>query len=418
VHDLILPDKSFETVRTWVIWASFSVLSLLVNFAVQWRGEHSVNFTSEAARVSWALQHHRGFSDPYLSGLSGPTAQMAPFYPSLHAAICMVFGIGAGGWTAIVALTTIVWALHWTFAYRFLKNQGHPWAGLAAGLLGVLVPLPGRLFKWEAVFTACALAGGACLFVQFLNRPDRTKALLWGVATAISVLLAPATVVVFFVWGLIFFRRVPRKRAIHLLAIAAACAALPVGVWTARNYLIFGHLFFIRDDVGFAIGSSDADCSRAVLADNIASGCFAAVHPTASVALLEDLKQQGEYGFAQQYMENTKRWVRANPRKFLTLTAERFAYFWFPIERNDRRSLLNGLLMSTASLLSLLAMLWRRSTGFTILAAALVLYPLPYYLVQAEQRYRYPVYWMSVLLAAVGMELAVQRWRQTKTATR
>src|SRR5579862_8369061 len=81
--------------HTLTLWFALTCVSLAVNFAAQWRSEHAVNFVSEAARVSWALQHHRGFADPYLSGPSGPTAQMAPIYPFVHAAICLVFGTGA-----------------------------------------------------------------------------------------------------------------------------------------------------------------------------------------------------------------------------------------------------------------------------------------------------------------------------------
>ncbi len=396
------------------VWFALSVLSLAVNFATQWRSEHAVNFSSEAARVSWALQHHQGFSDPYLSGPSGPTAQMAPIYPLLHAAVCMMFGTGAAGWGAIVALTALVWALQWTLAYDFLRYYGHPMAGLGAALFGVLVPLPGRLFKWEAVFTACAVAAGACLMARLLAKPDRANASLLGVAAATSILLAPATAMVFFAWGVFLLWRGPLKSATNILATALVCAVLPLGFWTARNYRTFGHLFFIRDDAGMAIGSSDTDCAQAILTDNLASGCFATLHPTANASILAQLRQQGEYQFGARQMGTAVQWVRSHPARFATLTLERIAYFWFPLERADKRGLVNSIVMSLATILSFLSVFWRRSPGFAILAGGLSCYSVVYYLVQAEQRYRYPVFWMSVLLAAVGIELMLGRWAETK----
>ena len=403
---------------TLTVWCALSVLSLVVNFAAQWRSEHAVNFSSEAARVSWALQHHRGFSDPYLSGPSGPTAQMAPIYPLLHAAVCLMFGTGAAGWAAILALTALVWSLQWTLAYDFLRYYGHPRAGLGAALFGVLVPLPGRLFKWEAVFTACAVAAGACLMARLLAKPDRAKASLLGVAAAASLLLAPATATVFFAWGVFLLWHRPLKSAVNILATALVCAILPLGLWTARNYRTFGHLFFIRDDIGMAISSSYNDCAQAILVNNLASGCFATVHPSANLSILERLRQQGEYQFGARQMGTTVQWVRSHPVHFATLTLERIAYFWFPLERTDKRALVNGIVMSLATVLSFLSVLWRRSPGFAILAGGLSCYPAANYLVQAEQRYRYPVFWMSVLLAAVGIELMLGRRAETKRVER
>jgi hypothetical protein len=359
--------------------------------------------------VSWALQNHRGFSDPYLSGPSGPTAQRAPIYPLLHAAVCLMFGTGAAGWAAILALTAFVWSLQWTLAYDFLRYYGYPKAGLGAALFGVLVPLPGRLFKWEAVFAACILAAGACLMARLLTRPNRAQACLLGLAVAVAILLTPATALVFLAWGVLLIWRGLFKSAVNVLATALLCATLPIGLWTARNYQVFGHLFFIRDDAGMAIASSNLDCAKALVADNIASGCFATIHPTANPSILAQLRKQGEYDFSARQMRSTVQWIRSHPARFARLTVERIVYFWFPLEHFDKRVLVNGIVMSLATVLSFLSILWRRSLGFAILAGGLTCFPAIYYIAQLEQRYRYPVFWMSVLLASIGVELAFRR---------
>jgi hypothetical protein len=379
---------------TLTVWSCLSVVSLVANFTAEWRTEHIVLFSSEAARVSWALQHHRGFSDPYLSGPSGPTAQMAPVYPMLHAAVCMLFGTGAGGWAAILTLTALVWALQWTFAFDFLRYYGHPTAGLGAALFGVIVPLPGRLFKWEAVLTGCVLAAGACLAARLFGKPDRVKAGLFGLAAAIALLLTPATAPVFLLWGGLLVWRRPVMTAVRRLGIAFF-----------RNYRVFGHLFFIRDDTGIALSSSNLDCAQAAIADSLASGCFATAHPSLNLAILAQLREQGEYEYAARQTKAAFRWMRSHPARFTTLTAERIIYFWFPIEHSDKPSIVTGILMSVATMASFLSIRWRRSNGFALLAGGLVSFSLTYYLVQGDQRYRYPVFWMSVLLACVGLEI-------------
>jgi hypothetical protein len=83
------------------------------------------------------------------------------------------------------------------------------------------------------------------------------------------------------------------------------------------------------------------------------------------------------------------------------------------LDHADRFSLLNGVLMSIVTALSLLGLLWMRSDAFLILIAALIPYSFTYYFAQFEQRYRYPVFWISLLLASIGVELYLRR-RKTR----
>jgi hypothetical protein len=205
------------------------------------------------------------------------------------------------------------------------------------------------------------------------------------------------------------------RQSIRPFAIALIVALLLAGAWTARNFVVFRHFIFIRDDAGPALASSNNDCATALVSENIASGCFAREHPSGSVAMLEKLRAAGEYEFSAAEMQRTKDWVRRHPSRFLTLTFEREVYFWFPLEKLDRFSMLNGLMMSVVTILSLLGILWVRSDGFLILIAVLLPYSLFYSIVQLEQRYRYPVFWISLLLASIGVELVLKR-RQPRSA--
>lgn len=391
--------------RSITVMSVLSVLSLGVNFAVQWRSSHVVQFSSEASNVAHALLLGRGFADPYMTGPSGPTAQMAPLYPTLYASLCWLFGTGALGWTAIVAATALAWALQWFFVYLFAHSEGHGQAGLVAAIVGVLLPLPGRLFKWEAVFTGLALASSAWMVSRILKGDTRIWTLVgFGALLGAGVLLSPVLVLAWPIWGLLVLWR----QSARPFAIALLIALTIAGVWTVRNFIVFRHFFFIRDDAGIALVSSNNDCATALLSENIASGCFAHEHPSGSVAMLEKLIAAGEYEFSAAEMRRTKDWVRLHPSRFAILTLQRAGYFWFPLDRVDRVSLLNGIIMSAVTVFSLLGIMWVKFDGFLILIAALLPYSLTYYIAQFEQRYRYPVLWISLLFASIGMELLIR----------
>jgi hypothetical protein len=388
-----------------------AAVSLLANFATQWRQPHVVQFTSEATRVSLSLLNGKGFSDPLLTGPSGPTALMAPLYPVLYAAICWLFGTAAGGWAAIVAITALVWAVQWAFVYRFAALWGHPGPGLAAALLGVALPLPGRLFKWEAAFAGAALATSAWVVSRIIMRKEsRWTAPAAGLLFAADALLCPPAVLMWAPWTWLVAKRIGTLRTLKIGAVALAVAAVPIGLWTARNYAVFHHLFFIRDAAGVALVSSNNDCATPIISENIASGCFAANFPTGSETTMKELRAKGEYEYGNAEMKRTMAWVRSHPGRFAALSAERIAYFWFPIERTDSITFAYGVLMSAFSLLSLLSLLWIRSDGFRIVIGGLATFPLIYYIAQEEQRYRYPILWMSMFLACVGIHLALKKF--------
>jgi hypothetical protein len=100
-----------------------------------------------------------------------------------------------------------------------------------------------------------------------------------------------------------------------------------------------------------------------------------------------------------------------HPARAGLLVAERILAFWFP--PNDRwpeylhirkRRLFFFWALSIASLAGVWLSLRRRIAGAPFLAALLALYPLVYYIVQFDHRYRYPILWTAWLAAAYLFE--------------
>lgn len=408
-------DRLFR-MRFSTVLAALGFLSLLINFTAQWRSPHAVEFSSEATRVSFALIHGRGFSNPYLTGPSGPTAQMAPLYPFLHAAICSVFGVGAAGWFAVVAITALAWAFQWAYAYRLASAFGQAFPGFIAAILGVLLPLPGRFFKWEAVFTGAALAYCTWEMSRLLAGDfGKWRIVRLAAGLAAAVLLCPSTVLIWPAWGLFCLYRIGFHRAIRVLTPVFVLALIPIALWTVRNYRQFSKLFFIRDDVGMVLVSSYDDCATALVSENIASGCFRHEHPSGSVEMLDKLRAVGEIRFSASEMRRTRASISAHPARSAKLVLEHAIYFWFPLDRIDRVTLLYGVIFSALTILSFGSLLWK-SDAVPILLLALIPFSLMYYTTQFEQRYRYPVLWISGLLASVGVKLVLERLRRQPPA--
>ena len=65
--------------------------------------------------------------------------------------------------------------------------------------------------------------------------------------------------------------------------------------------------------------------------------------------------------------------------------------------------------MTFLSVIGLGMMAYRNPENATILAIWLCLYPIIYYLVQFEDRYRYPIMWVTFLLGAVPISFVLER---------
>jgi hypothetical protein len=176
-----------------------------------------------------------------------------------------------------------------------------------------------------------------------------------------------------------------------LTAVAVFIAVLLP--WTIRNYREFGRLVPLRDDLGLALYTSNNPCAQVTLEANIAVGCHQQTHPVNSLSENRMVARFGEVEYNRIRLRAALEWIVANPRAFASLTGRRFLFFWFPLERPAVAAI------SVFGFAGLALLLVRhRKTGLMFLCA-LVAGSVLYCFVEAQERYRLPVYWCMCLCA-------------------
>jgi predicted neutral ceramidase superfamily lipid hydrolase len=121
----------------------------------------------------------------------------------------------------------------------------------------------------------------------------------------------------------------------------------------------------------------------------------------------------GELKYNTYRRQTAVAWITANPRAFFYLTVHRVFEFWFPNMAEGPYAVM----ISFITILSLAGFVlmarWRESFLQFAICASLV-YPLTYYVVLSDSRYRIPILWISLLGAGYFMQAVWRlcpRWR-------
>jgi hypothetical protein len=149
--------------------------------------------------------------------------------------------------------------------------------------------------------------------------------------------------------------------------------------------------------------------------ENLLSGCHVLTHPNGNPYIAAEVAEKGEVHFNQEMLRRALSWISSNPRAFASLTVRRFLRFWFPYLGSYRYSIPMGIL----TVLSFAGLFWmyrERRNAALFLASTLLVYPLVHYLVQFEARYRYPIFWATLLPAAYLIVRITTLFRKARVA--
>jgi hypothetical protein len=324
-----------------------------------------------------------------------------------------MFGDQSRGMYAMRLLTVAVLSLQLALFPVFSRSLG---LGSATGFIGAVIWIVAKLsvpYEWESVYAGLLLGIACCCYRRYMEAGTNAKGNQWvlGGLIGLLVLTSPPTALIFIVWlaydvyssGADVFLR----RALVPLVLLPMVIVAP---WTIRNYRVFHHVVPVRDDFGLELSVSNNNCADFSIYKNLSSGCFDKFHPNHNLGEAAKVKAMGEVNYDGLRLREAESWIDAHPKSFIGLSVLRFVAFWIPTQNGDmpemsgwriERAILYIYLMTALSGTGLM-MLYRRDTRSSIVClSCLVAFPLVYYFVQFEDRYRYPIMWLTFLLGSL-----------------
>jgi len=398
--------------RFRLIVCTFLFIAALARYWVSYDPAASAPIGSETYRIAYSLYDHGQFANPFRAIQTGPSAHLAPVFPSLLAGLMMIFGKQSTGLYAIQLAAVLTLSLQLSLYPLFTRALG---MGSLTGVIGAaawILAKPELIYAWEAFYASLVLAGACCLYRRQMDLQGPTGSTwLLGCLMGLLTLMLPSILPVFCLWlawevwqrRVVFF-----KRFLVPLIVLPALIVVP---WTVRNYLVFHRFILVRDDLGLELAVSNNDCAQFSTERNQA-GCFQRNHPNASVSEGKRIIDLGEPDYNQLRLREALDWIKSHPRQFAWLTTCRFIAWWIPTDIGKGSfadyagpgRLLERSVIYLMTLLSIpgLVILWRRDfKSAVVCASCLVVFPILYYLVQYSDRYRDPVLWLTFQLGAL-----------------
>ena len=358
-------------------------------------------FGAEVCSIAEHIVLGKGFSSPFYQD-TGPTAWIAPVYPYMCALVFWLFGIySVASAVVLLAIQCLIAAATGVTIHALgRRTLGAP-VGFWAAWIWALSPI---FFRWPVSwiwdFTASAFLLSA-VFIVTLDVAEKNTRKLWlslGALWALIALTNPAllSVMPFTFLYAAFVNYRSFKPWFASAALAGVLFAALVSPWLIRNELVFGRPVFFRSNYWFEFHLGNYHYSNGM--------GFSGKHPTANAAEFKKYAALGEMGYIDYYKQDSQRFVREYPSEFLNLTLHRCWWFW------DGTSLLYQSRewwqpwefwpLSLGGWLGLLFVLTRRPRGWLLFAAALLVYPVPYYVVYPVAKYRHAIEPELLLLSA------------------
>jgi hypothetical protein len=390
----------------WMVVLAFAVrIGFMLGAHTYLFSEYRVDdyaYYNEATYIARSIAQGRGFSSPFGAAYTGPTSWLAPVYPYL----CALFFAGFGVFTtkaavALLTLQSLFSALTCIPILGVAERTVGRRAGLAAALLWAVFPWFSKwavCWVWEISLSTLLFA---CLFWYALRLAEPAAGNLWlgfGAFWGFSLLVNPALLPLLpasLVWcGFQIHRQGGKWLRPALLAVAAC--VLVISPWLVRNQMVSGQWAFLRSNFGFEfwLGNTRYSTGRG----------WGGQHPTGNPAELARYQAMGEPAYVRWKTHEALDWVRSSKWDFLKLTARRVVYFWDGSAIGYRTAVAWYWLpwsFAALSFLTMPAMLVahrRQLHAWPLFFAALLLYPLPYYLTYSQVRYRHVLEPLMLLL--------------------
>ena len=375
----------------------------------------------EMVAIARELAASGNYANPFEVMPTGPTAVNPPLYPLFLAGLLRLFGDIPNFKVSAVVITVLVHGIHFGLLPLVSRQAiGRLAPGVWAAIVGIVLPVVPLMPQWDAVYTAAGLMILCACSARFPERMDNWRPVLSGTLLGLLILLNPLAGIVGAAWIVVFLGRkhVLQIRFLRFLGVAALTAGVVFVPWALRNWRTLGSPV-LRTNLGMTLYASNNSCAHSSMAITHASGCFDVYHPNGSLAESLKLVSMGEVAYDRFRTESTLGWIKQNPDRFVQLTARRVFEFWFPDTLKEPVSAY-GVWICTALSIPGLALLWKRQALMArFVLATFCLFPVPYYIVVSDLRYRVPILWMTLLCAGyVAAELSsrvFKLWKPTSS---
>ncbi len=402
--------------RTW-LWATVAALAVrlvVVGFTYQRflnPGRDHWEFAYETGKIARSIIAGHGFSNPYYAVNTGPTAEIAPVFPYLVAAVMAVFGIYTkAAALAVLTLNSLFSALTCVPIFFLAKKsfgvREARWAAWTWAFFPYAVYFSANSM-WDHALTALLLT---LLVLIALHLENSTRLWAWagfGLLWGLSALISPVVLGTLpFVGGWVCYRLHRQKRNWRVPAATAGFVVLiTLAPWLIRNYRTFHRPVFLKD--GLPLAFLDGNVGNALHWNDEAHD------PCGNAAELAEFQRLGEPAYMAEKWRQTFAFLKSNPGIVLWRSLRRFVYMWTGYWSFRREYLREepfdplNIVFCTAFTLSALAGLrqaFRRIPDRAMLySLVLLVYPMVYYFTLPEMGYRQPLEPAIVILASYAV---------------
>jgi 4-amino-4-deoxy-L-arabinose transferase-like glycosyltransferase len=388
-----------------------AVITIGHTYKITPRRDH-FQFGWEMGRLARSIALGQGFSNP-TDLQTGLSAWAPPLYPYVLGGVFKVFGIytAASAWV-ILTFNSIFAAFTCLTLYRLAQRIFDERIARAAAWTWALFPYflywPTRVV-WETSLTTFLLSLALLMTLQLQERdasgqfPARkwcAYGVLWGVILLTNT--AVVSLLPFFLLWLLWQSKT-RARVLTGGALCMVLAAAAVGPWLIRNYEVFGTFVFVRDNLPLELHMANNEHSEGLWTRN--------EHPGNDAAAMRQFQETGELRFMGQKKIEFDRFLREHSDDFAWFSLQRAAYFWIapPSFTNFKgydlgiSRHMNFFLGAAFAFSGLWLALRNRVRGGFLLACCMLVYPLPYYMVNPFPRYKHPIEPVMALLVVYLM---------------
>lgn len=379
--------------------------------------EHSNNpFGVEICSIAAHIVKGKGFSSPFHID-TGPTAWVPPVYPYFVALVFRLFGLySAASAIVILGIQCIIAAATGIAIHALGRRTFAPRIAFFAAWIWTLSPFFFRWavsWIWDFAASAFLLTAAFVVTLDVAEKNLRKHWLLLGALWALMALTNPALLSMLpFTFLYAAFKNYRSYRPwFASLALSGALFAVLVSPWLIRNAVVFHRPVFFRSNFWFEFHLGNYHASNGM--------GFAGKHPSGNPAELKKYAGWGELAYIDYYKQDSLRFVRQYPAEFRELTLHRAWWFWdgtsILYQANEWWQPWKFWPLSALGWLGLLFAVTRRPRGWPLYAAALIVYPLPYYFVYPVAKYRHAI---EPVLLLLSIYLAFVLWNEARSFAR